>query len=117
LIDKNTVDLENVYKNFSNPAYVIEHGNKVTDGKIAKYIVRTKIETKRLGEIPMASSYVEDSGEGKAVLYLLLSKEQLLKVLRTIPSVRAEAGEITPDSRGEYAYHPNEENFEKIVLY
>lgn len=105
-----------MFVSFSDPKFVKEHGIPVEDGTTVKYIIRTNIETKRLGEIPVASSYIEDCGEEKAVLYLLLNKDQLLQILRTIPSVRAEAGEIQPDSRGKYAYHiTSEENFEKIV--
>ena len=115
MIDRHTENLDSIYASFRDPEFVKEHGISVKDGRITRYIVRTTIETKKLGEILLTSSCADGSEGKSAVPCLHLSKEQFLTILRTIPSVRPEARRAKVGSTGDYAYNLSEKNFEKIV--
>ncbi|HOX95789.1 MAG TPA: hypothetical protein PLI45_00190 [Candidatus Woesebacteria bacterium] len=115
LISEKTKNIGEVYASFTDPAFIKEHGKPVNDGKVIKYIIRTTVKTRSLGEILMASSCVGSDARETAIPYLLFDKRQLLLVVRMFPEVKTSIGYLQRDWLGRYAYHPTEDFIEKIV--
>jgi hypothetical protein len=116
LISRNdSVDLSGVFEQFTNPAFVLEHGVPVVDGEKKTLVIGTVIETESVGTITLASSFVEGSDLPKVLPHLVLTKEQILAIRKEIKQFRYDLRKNRPNGKGMYVYWPTKKIFEEIV--
>ena len=113
--ENSSVDLGKVFRSFTDPEFVKKFGVPVSESGKVSFLVKTVIKTKKVGEITLASRFVDGSARQEALPYLLLTEEQVKQIRKKSLRFRIDLGKQNPDSKGMYVYCPTRWMFEKIA--